>query len=140
MQSLFYSGNYIFKIWWLITFEPLIWKLLCGINVWSSQWYSCIFILCCAHLKLALLLHKTVLVNFPIATTVVDNMHFNMEMSTKTKWCQSMGKYEKINKFFHEVLLNAFSCLKQELLALQRSFLMWKVRFQGVVMICISPK
>ena len=31
----------------------------------SSQWCGCIFILCYTHLKLALLLHKTVLMNFP---------------------------------------------------------------------------
>ena len=63
----------------VITFEPLkinqsyiphLKELVCGINTFSSQWCGWIFIVCYTHLKLALLLHKTVLVNFPIATTV----------------------------------------------------------------------
>ena len=41
-----------------------------GINAFSYHWSGCIFIMCYTHLKLALLLHKTVLVNFPIGTTV----------------------------------------------------------------------
>ena len=43
---------------------------MCGINASTSQWCGCIFILCYAHLKLALLLHKQGLVATGIATTV----------------------------------------------------------------------
>ena len=63
---------------WLITFELLELKqsyiphlkvLMCGINGFSYQWFGCIYILCYNHLNLALLLRKTVLVNFPIGTS-----------------------------------------------------------------------
>ena len=68
---------------WLITFEPLELKqsyiphlkvLMCGNNASSYQWCGFIFILYYYHLKLALLLHKTALVNFPIGTTVCSNI------------------------------------------------------------------
>ena len=38
---------------------------MCGINGFSPQWCGCIL-----YLKLALLLHKTVLVTFPLASAV----------------------------------------------------------------------
>ena len=66
---------------WMKTFEPLELKesyiphlklLLCGVNTPSYQWFGCIFILCYYYLNLALLLHKTVLVTFPIGTSVLS--------------------------------------------------------------------
>ena len=83
MLSLFHYGNYTFKIWFLITFESLELKqscvphlkvLMCGINTSSYQWCGFTFILYYSHLNLALLLHKTALVNFPIGTTVAFNI------------------------------------------------------------------
>ena len=68
-----------FIFWWLITFEPLEQKqsyipllkvLMCGMNAWGAQWHGGIFILQYTSLKMVLLLHKTALVNFPMATTV----------------------------------------------------------------------
>ena len=65
---------------WLITFEPLEQKqsyipllkvLMCGMNAWGAQWHGGIFILQYTSLKMVLLLHKTALVNFPMATTVI---------------------------------------------------------------------
>ena len=44
--------------------------LLCGINACSPQWCGFIFILWYAHLNLKLLLHKTVLITFLLASTV----------------------------------------------------------------------
>ena len=67
---------------WLITFEPLEQKqsyipllkvLMCGMNAWGAQWHGGIFILQYTSLKMVLLLHKTALVNFPMATTVSKN-------------------------------------------------------------------
>ena len=64
---------------WLITFEPLVLKisyaphlkvLLCGMNAREGQWHGGIFILLYTSLKIALFLHKTALINFPMATTV----------------------------------------------------------------------
>ena len=67
------------KIGWLITFEflelnqsytPHLKVLVGSINAFGSQWCGCIVIMCYTCLKLALLLHETILVNFPIDTTV----------------------------------------------------------------------
>ena len=78
--------TYIF--WWLITFEPLEQKqsyvpllkvLMCGMNSWEAQLHGGIFILQYTSLKMVLLLHKTALVNFPMATTVhwhENDMHW----------------------------------------------------------------
>ena len=64
---------------WLITFEPLKQKqsyipllkvLMCCMNAWGAQWHGGIFILQFTSLKIVLLLHKTALDNFPMATTV----------------------------------------------------------------------
>ena len=52
------------------SYTPHLKVLVGGINASSSQWCGSIFIMCYTHLKLALLLHKTVLVNSPIGTTV----------------------------------------------------------------------
>ena len=63
----------------LITFESLVLKqsyifhlkvLMCGINAFATQLRGDPFILSYTNLKLALLLHKTVLVNFLMSTTV----------------------------------------------------------------------
>ena len=70
---------------WLITFEPLEQKqsyipllkvLMCGMNAWGAQWHGGIFILQFTSLKMVLLLHKTALVNFPMATTVFFKFRF----------------------------------------------------------------
>ena len=68
-----------FKIWRLITFEslelnekhiPHFKKLMCGIDASSPQLCGCLFILCYTHLNLILLLHKTVLITFPLASAI----------------------------------------------------------------------
>ena len=80
MLSLFNYENYTSKFRGLITFEPLELKqsyiphlkvLVCGINAFSLQWCGCIFISCYTHLKLALLLQKTELLTFLLASTVI---------------------------------------------------------------------
>ena len=53
-----------------LEYIPHLKVLMCGINVSSAQWRGCIFRLCYTHLKLVLLLHNTVLINFPIGTTL----------------------------------------------------------------------
>ena len=45
--------------------------LVCGIDASSTKWCDYIFVMCYTHLKLTLLLHITVLVNFPIGTSVL---------------------------------------------------------------------
>ena len=81
MCSLHSKTGFTFLLY-LITFESIELKqsfiphlkvLVCGINAFSSQWCGCIFILCYTHLKLALLLHKTAIVNFLMSTTVSMN-------------------------------------------------------------------
>ena len=73
------SETYFTFLLWLITFEPLELKqsyiphlkvLMCRINALDVQRCGYIFILCYTHLKLALLLHKTELVTFLLASTV----------------------------------------------------------------------
>ena len=63
----------------LITFDnlklqesyiPLLKVLVCGMNTSSPKWCGYIFTLCYTHLKLALLLHKTVLKMFLLGSTV----------------------------------------------------------------------
>ena len=63
---------------WLITFEPLEQKqsyipllkvLMCGMNARGAQRHDGIFMLQYISLKMAVLLHKTALVNVPMATT-----------------------------------------------------------------------
>ena len=75
----FLSKTHVTFLLWLITFEPLEQKqiyipllkvLMCGMNAWGAQWHGGIFILQFTSLKMVLLLHKTTLVNFPLATTV----------------------------------------------------------------------
>ena len=67
---------------WLITFGPLEQKqsyiallkvLMCSMNARRAQWHGGIFILPYTSLQMVLLLHKTALVNFPMATTVKLN-------------------------------------------------------------------
>ena len=79
MCSLFYYRNYTFKIWWLITFEPLeinqsyiphLKVLVCGIDAFSPQWCGSIFTWCYTHLKLALLLHKTATAKYILHSAV----------------------------------------------------------------------
>ena len=43
---------------------------MCGMNAYGAQQHAGISILLYISLKIALLLHKTALVNFPMATTV----------------------------------------------------------------------
>ena len=50
--------------------------LVDGINASNSQWCGCIFLMCYTNLKLALLLHKTVLLNYPIGTTVYSGIPY----------------------------------------------------------------
>ena len=57
------------------SYTPYLKVLLCGVNASSCKWYGCIFKLSYSHLKLALLLHKIVLANFPISTTVCTYLH-----------------------------------------------------------------
>ena len=45
-------------------------ELLCGMNARGAQWHGGIFMKRYTSLKMAVLLHKTALVNFPMATTV----------------------------------------------------------------------
>ena len=75
----FLSKTHCTFLLWLITFEPLEQKqsyisplkvLICGMNALGTQKHAGIFILWYTSLKMALLLHKTALVNFPMATTV----------------------------------------------------------------------
>ena len=75
----FLSKTHFTFLLWQITFEPIEQKqsyiphlkvLMCGMNACGAQWHGNIFILQYTFLKMALLLHKTALVNFPMATTV----------------------------------------------------------------------
>ena len=75
----FLSKTHVTFLLWLITFEPLEQKqsyipllkvLMCGMNARGAQQHAGIFILWYTSLKMALLLHKTALVNFPMATIV----------------------------------------------------------------------
>ena len=52
------------------SYIPHLKVLMGGINAFSSQWCGCIFIMCYTLLKLVLLLHETVPLNFPSGTTV----------------------------------------------------------------------
>ena len=78
-----FSKTHVTFLLWLIIFEPIEQKqsytpllkvLMCGMNAWGAQWYGGIFILQYFSLKIVLLLHKTALVNFPMATTVVPDI------------------------------------------------------------------
>ena len=94
-----------FIFWWLITFEPLEQKqsyisllkvLMCGMNAWGAQWHGGIFILQFTTLKMVLLLHKTALVNFPMATTVskyllIHNSDLRARLETSRKF--TLRKY-----------------------------------------------
>ena len=56
---------------------------VCGIHASSPQWCGCILILWNNHLNLALLLHKTVLVTFHLASTVfLVNIYFVCQSNT----------------------------------------------------------
>ena len=81
---------------WLITFEPLEQKqsyipllkvLMCGMNAWGAQWHGGIFILQFTSLKMVLLLHKTALVNFPMATTVCFKVAQEQTGKKVSKFC-----------------------------------------------------
>ena len=59
----------------LLSIVPLLKVLMCGMNACGmnaqeAQWHGDIFILRYTSLKIAVLLHKTALVKFPIATNV----------------------------------------------------------------------
>ena len=55
---------------------------MCGINASGAQWCGYISTLCYIHLKLALLLHKTALVTFLLASTVRG---FDAELSFQSQ-------------------------------------------------------
>ena len=57
------------------SYIPLLKVLVCGINAWGAQWLGGNFTLQYIILKMTILLHKTALVNFPMATTV-ECFHF----------------------------------------------------------------
>ena len=92
-ESLYFlSKTHFTFLSWLITFKPLDQKqsyipllkvLMCGINGQGPQWHNGIFILRYTSLKMSVLLHKTALVNFLMATTVahstVECVHFLAE-------------------------------------------------------------
>ena len=76
----FLSKTHFTFLLWLITFEPLeqnqsyiplLKVLICGMNARGVQRLDGIFILRYTSLKMAVLLHKSVLVNFPIATSAL---------------------------------------------------------------------
>ena len=48
--------------------------LIDGINASNAQWCGCSFISCYTLLKLALLLHNTVLITFLLGSTVMNNV------------------------------------------------------------------
>ena len=73
------------------SYIPHLKVLVGGINVSSSQWCGCISIMCNSCLNLALLPHKTVLVNFPICTTVAQGLWY---------WDFSKFKVGKNTQFF----------------------------------------
>ena len=54
-------------------------------NAQGAQWHGGIFILQYTSLKMALLLHKTTLVNFPMATTVITYLVFGKPLSLAAK-------------------------------------------------------
>ena len=61
---------------------------MCGINASGIQWFGHISRSCSTHLKLELLLHKTVLVMFLLASTVlifnpIDNLVFSFACTTR---------------------------------------------------------
>ena len=98
----FLSKTHVTFLLWLITFEPLEQKqsyipllkvLMCGMNAWGAQWHGGIFILQFTSLKMVLLLHKTTLVNFPMATTVL----FDFQHTFHITW----SSYRVIHKWRH---------------------------------------
>ena len=90
----FLSKTHFTFLLWLITLEhleqkqsnmPLLKLLMCGMNASGSQFCGHISISCYTHLKLELLLHKTVLVTFLLASTVC----FAVKIGVKFQivWC-----------------------------------------------------
>ena len=113
----FYSKTDFTFLLQLIIFEPLELKqsymphlkvLMCGIIASGPQWCGCISILCYSCMNLALLFHKTVLINFPIGTTVIkigsiiqeNHMSFLLKGSTHLVWMLfgSYRFYEPLSK------------------------------------------
>ena len=104
---------------WLITFEPLQQKksyipllkvLMCGMNARGAQQHAGIFILWYTSLKMALLLHKSALVNFPMATTVI-NFHWPISVKALPKVAQS-GFSLRSNKNFRDSFFNDTGAFK----------------------------
>ena len=56
---------------------------MCGINSSGAHWCCYISILCCIHLKLALLHHKTVLVTFLLYSTVLGARLSKLSLRSK---------------------------------------------------------
>ena len=52
------------------SYIPHLKVLVCGVDAPSPQWCGCIFMLCYTHLTLALLIHKTLLLIFLLASSV----------------------------------------------------------------------
>ena len=76
-------------------------------NARGAQWYGGISILQYTSLKIEVLLHKTALVNFPMATTV------NSYIALKLKFRPSSFCYSHISKpynVFHGISFRIFAC------------------------------
>ena len=71
---------------------------MCGIIAFGAQWCGYIFILYYTHLKLALLLHKTVLLTFLLASTVEQSFlslgmnQLKYHSSDKLLWIMALFK------------------------------------------------
>ena len=84
----FYSTTVFTFLLLLITFEPLKLKqsyIPHGINALGVQWCGCIFMFCYIDLNLALLLHKTVLVTFLLASAVDMKQPIDVKNNTFDK-------------------------------------------------------
>ena len=65
--------------------------LMCGINALDAQFCDYIFILYYSHLKLSLLLHKTILVTFLLGSTVTEGLK-NQGLLKKDYNKKNLGK------------------------------------------------
>ena len=90
---------------------------MCGINALGVQWCGCIFMLCYTNLNLALLLHKTVLVMFLLASTVCGTAHGKNNKAEK-----HLGNY-KWNKSNQEMAGNDDIGLGEKSLQIQPALL-----------------
>ena len=91
---------------------------MCGINASGAQWHGHISISCYTHLKLELLLHKTVLVMFLLASTVtlmdkflsmlwkLDWDHFMRSLIILKAHCKIIARLNSSQSQAHMSLLN----------------------------------